>query len=296
MLENPKCKICKSSDLKIIYHVAICKNCKVLLFYPYPENDKEIFLKKKYTKDNIAINDNIEETKKRQLDYLLKSGHLNIKNFKQMINFTIPESLKDKQFDVLDYGGGGGQFASICNSIFPLSKIYITDLYDEKLIEKYKPFNNQIKFSDFENNKIKFDFIFLNDVFEHLSDPSDILELLKNKLKDKNSKIFIDTPKKFWLYEFSSIFSKKLYRKILNGTVDQDHQQIWSKKSFYIVVRNSNLTVDKYKELTEFTQPASFYLDAMKIKNFYLRLLGKFFYILAPIIARNKIISILKRS
>ena len=35
-----------------------------------------------------------------------------------------------------------------------------------------------------------------------------------NKLKDKDSKIFIDTPKKFWLYEFSSIFSKKIYKKI----------------------------------------------------------------------------------
>ena len=74
MLKNSKCKICRSSNLKIIYHVAICKNCKVLLFYPYPENDKEIFLKKKYTKDNIAINDNIEETKKKsvQSHYFIK--------------------------------------------------------------------------------------------------------------------------------------------------------------------------------------------------------------------------------
>ena len=51
-----------------------------------------------------------------------------------------------------------------------------------------------------------------------------------------SERIFIDTPKKFWIYEFSSIFSKHLYRKILNGTVDQDHQQIWSKKSFYLIV------------------------------------------------------------
>ena len=294
MLKN--CKICKSPDLKIIYHVAICKNCKVLLFYPYPENDKEIFLKKKYTKDKIAINSNIEETKKRQLDYLLESGDLNINNFNQMINFTIPQSLKDKEIDILDYGGGGGQFASICKLTFPLSKIYITDLYDEKLLERYKKFNNQIKFSEFENNKIKFDFIFLNDVLEHLSDPSDVLKFLKNKLKDNNSKIFIDTPKKFWLYEFSSVFSKKLYRKILNGTVDQDHQQIWSKKSFYIATSNSGLKAEKYKELTEFTQPASFYLNSMKIENFYLRLLGKIFYFFAPVIARNKIISILKKN
>ena len=158
-----------------------------------------------------------------------------------------------------------------------------------------KFYTKEIKSCSALPNNVKFDFIFLNDVFEHLSDPSDVLKFLKNKLKDKNSKIFIDTPKKFWLYEFSSIFSKKLYRKILNGTVDQDHQQIWSKKSFYIATSNSDLKVEKYKELTEFTQPASFYLNSMKIENFYLRLLGKIFYFFAPIIARNKIISILKR-
>ena len=28
-----KCKICKFPDLKIIYHVAICKNYNVLLFF-----------------------------------------------------------------------------------------------------------------------------------------------------------------------------------------------------------------------------------------------------------------------
>ena len=32
----------------------------------------DIFKNKKYTKDNIAINNNFEETKKRQLDYILK--------------------------------------------------------------------------------------------------------------------------------------------------------------------------------------------------------------------------------
>ena len=294
-MNKKSCKICNSENLKIIFHVAICQNCEVLLFYPYPEGDDEIFRNKKYTKDNIAINDDFEETKKRQLEYILKSGNLNILNFKQMINFSVPKNYKEGKLNVLDYGGGGGQFASIFKEIFPKSKIYITDLYDEKLLKEYSTFNNQIEFSNFENDKTKFDFIFLNDVFEHLSDPGKVLKILKNKLKDKDSRIFIDTPKKFWIYEFSSIFSKHLYRKILNGTVDQDHQQIWSKKSFYLIAEHSGLEIDKYKEMTEFTQPASFYLDAMKIKNSILRFIGKIFYLSAPIIAKNKIISTLKK-
>lgn len=296
MFNNKKCKICNSNDLEIVYHVAICKNCDVLLFYPYPENDREIFIKKKYTKDNIAVNDNTEETKKRQLAYIQKSGNLNIENFKQMINFSIPKSLKDIEINILDYGGGSGQFASICKSIFPLSTVFITDLYDEKLLNEYKAFNHQIKFREFEKNKIKFDFIFLNDVFEHLSNPLEILKILKDKLHNDKSKIFIDTPKKFWIYNFSSFFNESIYKKILKGTVDQDHQQIWSKKSFYLIAKYSGLKVDSYKELTEFTQSPTFYLDAMKIDNYFLRLLGRVFYFLAPIIAQNKIMSTLRKN
>ena len=294
MKNNRNCKICDQSNLNIKYHVAICKNCGVHLFYPYPEDDEELLNKNKYTKDNIAINDDRVETQKRQLDYLLKSGELNISNFTRMINFTIPNSKKNDEIKILDYGGGSGQFAKICKNIFPKSKIYIADLYDEKLLNDFKKYNNQIKFNEFENNEIRFDFIFLNDVFEHLSNPIKVLKLLKKKLKNKDSKIFIDTPKIFWIYNFFSYVNLNIYKKILNGTIDQDHQQIWTKKSFNLAVKNSDLGIEKYKELTEFTQPADFYLDAMRIKNILLRLMGRAFYLLAPILARNKIISVLK--
>ncbi len=294
MKNNQNCKICNKKNLKILYHVAICQNCGVHLFYPYPEDDEELLNKNKYTKDNIAINDDRVETQKRQLDYLLKSGELNISNFTRMINFTIPNSKKNDEIKILDYGGGSGQFAKICKNIFPKSKIYIADLYDEKLLNDFKKYNNQIKFNEFENNEIRFDFIFLNDVFEHLSNPIKVLKLLKKKLKNKDSKIFIDTPKIFWIYNFFSYVNLNIYKKILNGTIDQDHQQIWTKKSFNLAVKNSDLGIEKYKELTEFTQPADFYLDAMRIKNILLRLMGRAFYLLAPILARNKIISVLK--
>ena len=293
-LNNKLCKICKLDRLKIRYHVAICENCGVLLYYPYPESDKSILQNKKYNKDNIASNDDIQEIQRKQLEYIKNSGNLNIAIFKNIINFSIPKQLANKKLDILDYGGGSGQFASIFKNLHPNSQVYLTDLYDEKLLDKYKQYNKQIKFLEFDENDIQFDYIFLNDVFEHLSDPDEVLQLLKNKLKGKDSRIFIDTPKKFWIYGFSSFFNQKIYKKILNGTVDQDHQQIWSKKSFYLITKNSGLLVDKYKQVTEFTQPASFYLNAMKIENIFLRILGRIFYFFSPLIARNKIISTLK--
>ena len=40
---NPKlCKICGSKKIQIFRHTAKCKNCGVLLYYPYPKDDEEI--------------------------------------------------------------------------------------------------------------------------------------------------------------------------------------------------------------------------------------------------------------
>ncbi len=290
------CKICGEATLNVVFHVAICKSCGVHLFYPYPVDDEELLSKNKYSKDNIAVSGNQIETKIRQREYILNSGELNVSNFTRMINYTIPNTKKNEKINILDYGGGSGQFAHICKKIFPNSDVYITDLYNEKLLDEFKKYNIQIKFKEFEKNNIKFDFIFLNDVFEHLSNPVKVLKLLKQKLKSKNSKIFIDTPKIFWIYNFFSYINLNIYRKILNGTIDQDHQQIWTKQSFNLAIKKSELKVEKYKELTEFTQNAAFYLDSMKIKSKLIRFLGSIFYFLAPIIARNKIISVLKNN
>ena len=159
-------------------------------------------------------------------------------------------------------------------------------------METYASVNNQVKFADFENNTKKFDFIFMNDVFEHLTFPLETLELLKTKLKP-NGKIFIDTPCTFWLYPITKIFSKRLHKKLLKGTVDADHQQIWSTKSFFKICQKAGFSVLRFKKLSEYTQSAEFYLDNMDIKNPILRLLGKIFVLLSPIIARNKIMAVI---
>ena len=144
--------------------------------------------------------------------------------------------------------------------------------------------NIQIPFKQFDNDQRKFDVIFLNDVFEHVF----VLSQLANKLKP-NGRIFIDTPKQFWIYPFAKLFSKSLYNKILNGTVSLSHLQIWSRSSFDYVVKESGLQIKKMKEVSEYTMPADFYLKNMKISNPFIKMAAKIFYINSKWLANNKI-------
>ena len=226
------------------------------------------------------------------LSWYSRSSFYNHVNFTNMIRFVMDESCKGNQLDILDYGGGGGQFSLVCKSHFPEATVYITDISDESLLNEWAALNNQIPFKDFSNDCKKFDFIFMNDVFEHVSDPVFVLKQMASKLKS-NGKIFIDTPKQFWIYPFTKLLSRSLYTKVLRGTVSLNHLQIWSKKSFDFVVNESGLRITKYEEVSEYTMPADHYLDAMDVKNPIMRLAGRVFYGNAKLLAKNKILCVL---
>lgn len=209
-----------------------------------------------------------------------------------MIRFAMNESDKGKKLDILDYGGGGGQFALVCKSHFPEAKVYFTDISDESLLKEWECVNEQIPFKDFSRDKTKFDLIFMNDVFEHVSNPLFVLKQISKKLKD-GGRVFIDTPKQFWIYQFTKLASKTLYTKVLKGTVSTSHLQIWSKKSFEMVVRESGLTIRKYEESSEYTMPADYYMRNMGVTNPILKLAGRVFYANSKWLAKNKITCLL---
>ena len=75
-------------------------------------------------------------------------------------------------------------------------KVYIVDVSDVALLDEWQSMNHQIKFADFESDKTKFDYIFLNDVFEHLPDPLGTLKILKTKFTE-GGRVFINTPRQF---------------------------------------------------------------------------------------------------
>jgi 2-polyprenyl-3-methyl-5-hydroxy-6-metoxy-1,4-benzoquinol methylase len=281
-MKQSQCKICGSSSLIVFAHTAKCGNCGVMLYYPYPDDDSQLLsngVGKVWAQEQV-------------LSWYSKASFYNHANFTKMVNFAMGESSKGKKLNILDYGGGGGQFALVCKSHFPEATVFITDISDESLLQEWNASNIQIPFRDFAKNEIKFDFIFLNDVFEHVSDPGLVLKQLAGKL-NTNGKMFIDTPKQFWIYPFTKLVSKSLYTKVLRGTVSKAHLQIWSKKAFELVVHNSGLEINKYEESSEYTMPAEFYMKNMGIKNPLVRIAGHTFYGNAKWLAKNKIVCVL---
>lgn len=281
---DTRCKICQGTDLAVFAHTAQCKTCGVLLFWPYPKSDDTL----------VSDGEGKSWPREDALKWYSESSFLNHSNFTQMLRFTVDESFRNKPLDVLDYGGGGGQFALVCRSHFPEARTYITDISDEALLDEWRPLNEQIPFNAFPDDETKFDFIFLNDVFEHVSDPLFVLRQLAGKLKD-GGRIFIDTPKQFWLYPAAKALSGALYEKILRGTVSKFHLQIWSREAFDRVVSESGLRTVKYTETSEYTMPASFYLNNMGITNPVVKVCGSVFYSNARYLAKNKIMCVLRR-
>tara|TARA_A100001035_G_scaffold243378_1_gene210381 strand:- start:472 stop:1356 length:885 start_codon:yes stop_codon:yes gene_type:complete len=279
------CKICGSSNLLIFENTAKCKNCGILLYYPYPKKDEDI----------INSGEKKDSFFGEKFDWYAKSSFFNHINFTNMLRYTINKSYTNKEFNILDFGGGGGQFALICKSHFPKANIYITDIDDDTLLNEWAQYNNQISALEFTNNTIKFDFIFMNDVFEHLSCPEKVLLTLSEKLRP-NGKIFIDTPRQFWIYRITKLLSKNLYKKLLKANVSLDHLQIWSYRSFRKCILKSNLSISKYKEVAEFTMEPEFYLDNMDIKSGFLRYMGKIFYKITLKFLKNKIMCVLEKN
>jgi ubiquinone/menaquinone biosynthesis C-methylase UbiE len=275
------CKICGSLNLTIFAHTAACRDCGVLLYWPYPASDVEL----------VQGNGKPWPTDHAKRWYSQASFY-NHTNFTNMLRFATDESFKARKLDILDYGGGGGQFALVCRSHFPDATVFITDISDTALLEEYRPLNVQIPFCAFAGDQHTFDVIFLNDVFEHVSDPRLVLQQLAAKLKP-GGRIFVDTPKQFWIYPVSKVLSSALYTKVLRGTVSTAHLQIWSRASFALVVKAAGLSVLKYEEASEYTMAPAYYLDNMGIKNPVLRFAGRLFYRHARYLAKNKIISVL---
>lgn len=281
-MKQGRCKICGSPSLVIFAHTAKCGSCGVLLYYPYPNDDSQL----------LSSGKGKEWPRLQVLSWYSRSSFYNHTNFTNMIRFAMDESYKGKRIDVLDYGGGGGQFALVCKSHFPEADVFITDISDNSLLQEWSALNIQIPFLDFEKDGTKFDFIFLNDVFEHVSDPGFVLRQLAGKLKT-GGRLFVDTPKQFWIYPLARLVSQSLYTRVLRGTVSTAHLQIWSRQSFELVVLESGLKIDKYEESSEYTMPADFYMKNMGITNPILRLAGRVFYGNAKWLANNKIVSVL---
>ena len=276
-----ECKICGNNKMIIFQHTSKCKKCGVLMYYPYVDDS------------HLTIDDDKrtgEKHKKLWNEWYRRASRLNHLNFTEMFFFTIenPETIFNDHIRILDYGGGGGQFAYVFKSILPKSDVFIVDIDNHALLKEYQSLNKQIKWNDFQKDTTTFNYIFLNDVYEHVNNPEQTLKILLPKLSD-GGKLFIDTPRQFWLYPFLKNINKALYKKLLKGTVTTGHLQIWSKKSFIHVIDKAGFKIHKYAELSEFTREPDYYLKNMGVTNKLIISIGRLFYKNAKYIAKNKI-------
>lgn len=278
-MQANQCKICDSTDLKIEFHTATCQQCGVLLYYPYPV---------------IAEPETEESIYGLREAWYYNTSHFNHTNFTHMLRYATSDVKPETALKILDYGGGGGQFALVCKSNFPNAEVMLVDYNDHSALPQWQPYSRRIPFLSFPTDETRYDLIFLNDVFEHVEDPVAVLKLLADKLAP-NGKIFIDTPRQFWVYPLSKLFSKKLYQKVLTGTVSTAHLQIWSEKSFDMALQRANLGAIKQTTWTEFTQLPDYYLNNMGIHNPILRLGGQLTFQIARFVLKNKIICLLQK-
>ena len=106
----------------VFAHTAQCGNCKALLYHPYPNQDYPALI------DKDAIH-------AASLNWILRSSFSRHDAFRRMLKFSIDEALVGEELKILDYGGGPGQFALVCHSLFPLAKVYYTDAIEGSLLD-----------------------------------------------------------------------------------------------------------------------------------------------------------------
>lgn len=274
------CKICGGASLELFQHTARCRRCDVLLYYPYPA-------------DGGPPRPSDAAVREATLAWYSRSSFYSHANLTAMVRFAMYDAEKGRRLRVLDYGGGGGQFALVCRSLFPEATVYITDIWDAALLSEWRESSVQIPFAGFADDPTTFDFIFMNDVFEHVDDPGAVLKQLRGKLAP-GGRLFIDTPRQFWLYPLVKATSRSVYAKLLRGTVSTAHLQIWSAKSFRLIVAESGFRVIKFRKQSAYTMPAAYYLRNMGISGSALTLLGHAFHASARWLAPNKLICLLE--
>ncbi len=175
-----KCKICSSNEVKKMvnwrkYEIYKCSSCEVLFSHPDPTEEEltqfyQGFLHSKPNKKNI------EQLKDKK-----------IKELRELFNLEEGPTTSKK---ILDYGGGTGMAYSASQQLG--LDHYYHDI-DQDSIEFVKetfglPEERFIK--DVENTNLKFDYIFVDNVIEHLIDPKDLIQKLYAKLNTNGLLVF----------------------------------------------------------------------------------------------------------
>lgn len=160
----------------------------------------------------------------------------------------VPEST------VLDIGCATGYFAKELNK--KNCRVWGMDS-DGIALTQAKKYCRKTFFCDLEKIKsipfgMKFDYILLLDVIEHLHNPRNILTLSQKYLK-KDGRTIISTPNiAFISIRVALLFGRFKYRKL--GIMDEKHIHFYTKSSLIDLLKKSGLKIENIDTASGFSQ------------------------------------------
>ena len=235
---------------KYYRRIDLCKNCGHLF------SRHNINLDNIYDDDYIKLTyKNLENLKKtfKKIITLPKNKSDNKKRLKRILNFLKKEKKNSMQMTFLDIGSGLGIFPwSIKNFC---KKIYCTEVSQKNILflKKY------LSLETFKKNKIyqlknKVDFVTINKVLEHISNPNYLLKKIYKILK-KRSYLYIEVP--------SNLAVKK-------GKETQElfieHHHIFSKQSLKNLLERNRFKIVKISNVIDPSNKYTIFAFVQKIK------------------------------
>lgn len=241
----------------------------------------------------------------------LKPGHgrdvegisdLRRKNFKKIINIILSRNV-NQNFKILEIGSGNGFFIEECK------KLNIDITGSEADEEQYnllkKKFLNIIKIAlplkNLDNDILrKFDYVILNDVFEHIENLDLTINQLKGFLKI-NGQIIINLPSSDGLiYKFSSILDKigisTFFERLWQKNLSSPHISYFNNQNLKLLFKKYNFDLVYSNTLDTVSNKGNFVRLNSTIKNKFICMILSgflfFYYYLQKILPRDIILHI----
>mgnify|MGYP001256287834 CR=1 FL=1 len=227
------------------YNLLECQYCSLIFQEQIPDEkfSQELYEELIDQEDSLQKKENFEKKYRKKLFY-------EISLIKGMFK------KKNKEISILDFGAGWGFWLNHLKS-------YNFDVYAYEISQSRIEFikKNQINvISSIENSVNKFDFIYSEETFEHISNPRETLINLSKMLKNEGF-ILLRFPSSF-LFKFKL---NEKYEPSSDCAHPLEHINLLKKKSFDKMIEDSNLKIINFKSQFSFSVK-NFLKD---IKNFF---------------------------
>jgi 2-polyprenyl-3-methyl-5-hydroxy-6-metoxy-1,4-benzoquinol methylase len=253
------CPICQSKNLSILFNIKRESSA----FLEFLKNER-FYSKKFYEKyfNGLLNGSAFEIVRCEKCDFIFQSEVLNETGMSLLYNEWLDQSLllkyysemkpdkiqentlriiskfyknKKKNINVLDFGAGYGNFCTLSSELG--FNTYAFDLSNDKTNHiSSKPGINLI--SDFNEFQSFFDFIYINQVLEHLSNPTGIVTKLQNCLSPAGI-LFIAVPN--CKRTSTTIARYGLSQKLFGQLSPHQHINAFNNKTLALLGRKSGL-------------------------------------------------------